>query len=107
MSWGGRAAQRMLDYLLSTRPHICVRCRLPIDVRLRGTRHRMRPSVEHLRPRSLGGQDTEDNLALAHLSCNSARGNRTPARPVAVDGRFFGLGRRDTPPPASCSPRNA
>lgn len=105
MSWGGRAAQRWLTYLLATRPHVCVVCLLPIDARLRGTRDVMRPSVEHLRARSLGGTDTEDNMGLAHLSCNSSRGNRTRSRPVVVNAAFFGGSAPGHPAPASISPR--
>lgn len=40
------------------------------------------PSVDHVIPRSLGGDPLDlANLRLAHLGCNSARGNRlTPRR---------------------------
>lgn len=30
--------------------------------------------VEHVKPRALGGSDELDNLALAHRSCNRAKG---------------------------------
>lgn len=32
------------------------------------------PSLDHVIPRSQGGQDTEDNLRLAHFECNWIRG---------------------------------
>lgn len=30
--------------------------------------------VEHVKPKALGGSDELDNLALAHRSCNRAKG---------------------------------
>lgn len=30
--------------------------------------------IEHVKPRALGGTDELDNLALAHRSCNRAKG---------------------------------
>jgi len=35
-------------------------------------------TVDHLRPYVLGGRDDLDNLAAAHVSCNSAKGARVP-----------------------------
>ncbi len=35
--------------------------------------------VEHVTPRSLGGSDSPDNLALACPACNLAKSNRTTA----------------------------
>ncbi|MEG4023011.1 HNH endonuclease [Microcoleus sp. S13C4] len=32
-------------------------------------------TIEHLRPKSLGGSDCLENLRLACLSCNQSRGN--------------------------------
>lgn len=34
-------------------------------------------SVDHVIPRSLGGDDSLDNLRPAHRSCNFSRGNMT------------------------------
>ena len=87
--WSGRHAQRLLDWCITNRPHICGVCHRPIDVRLRGTRDRMRPSVGHVIPRSRGGSDDVENLRLDHLSCNSSIGNRVAARAPITDHRFF------------------
>jgi 5-methylcytosine-specific restriction endonuclease McrA len=38
--------------------------------------HRMGPTIDHLIPVSKGGADVPENVALAHRSCNCARGNR-------------------------------
>ena len=37
--------------------------------------HPDRATLEHYRPRSLGGVSTLDNLAVACLACNSSHGN--------------------------------
>ncbi len=42
-----------------------------------GCRHE-RLSVDHVLPRSRGGQDTWENVTTACLSCNVRKGNRTP-----------------------------
>ena len=34
------------------------------------------PTIDHLIPIAAGGLDSFDNVALAHWSCNSARGAR-------------------------------
>lgn len=39
----------------------------------------MSPSVDHITPRSLGGQDEPQNVALAHLRCNISKGIRVVA----------------------------
>jgi 5-methylcytosine-specific restriction endonuclease McrA len=37
-------------------------------------------TVDHVIPRSHGGEDNVENLRPAHLRCNSSRGNRTPVQ---------------------------
>jgi len=39
---------------------------------------RDRLTVDHVYPRSRGGQDTWENLVAACMSCNNRKGNRTP-----------------------------
>ena len=41
--------------------------------------------VEHVRPKAMGGSDELENLALAHRSCNRAKGIAAVIRPV-MDG---------------------
>ena len=36
-------------------------------------------TIDHVFPRSRGGEDTWDNLTLSCASCNIKKGNRTPA----------------------------
>lgn len=35
-------------------------------------------TIDHMVPLSRGGKDTLGNLALAHLGCNTMKGNRLP-----------------------------
>lgn len=44
-----------------------------------GNRDPWMPSFDHVQPISLGGMDSWDNLKLAHLICNTKRGNRVAA----------------------------
>jgi len=37
-----------------------------------------RPSVDHVLAQSLGGYSGRGNVVLAHIDCNSAKGNRLP-----------------------------
>lgn len=39
----------------------------------------MSPSLDHIRPLSLGGPHTYENVQLAHLVCNVSKGNRVAA----------------------------
>ena len=53
----------------------CWLCDQPVDKALK-SRHPLMASYDHVIPTSLGGSDEPDNLRLAHLRCNVARGNR-------------------------------
>jgi 5-methylcytosine-specific restriction endonuclease McrA len=66
----------------------CALCGTPIDMRLPAT-HRMGPSIEHRIPLALGGSNDLDNLTLAHLSCNCARGARPPMTLGATSRRWL------------------
>ncbi|MBR9834336.1 MAG: HNH endonuclease [Alphaproteobacteria bacterium] len=35
---------------------------------------RQRATLDHIRPKSKGGSDAEDNLQLAHARCNKLKG---------------------------------
>jgi len=55
----------------------CSICGDPVDMTLRArVDGYMGPSIDHILPRSLGGSDEPENLALAHLSCNMQKSNR-------------------------------
>lgn len=53
----------------------CHLCRVDVDSSLLWP-NPLSPSLDHVVPLSLGGPHTPENVRLAHLSCNSAKGNR-------------------------------
>lgn len=63
--WTGRRVARVLAAVVETYGDTCVHCHLP------GSR-----SVEHIVPRSRGGDDSLANTRPAHLVCNQERGVR-------------------------------
>jgi len=77
-----RLRQQVLarDQWLCQVPH----CRLPTRAILRAARWHMDPwsaSVDMIIPKSMNGDDRDiNNLRSAHVSCNSARGNRVTQR---------------------------
>lgn len=53
----------------------CNLCNKQIDMSLPGS-HKFGPTIDHLLPVSMGGTNDAANLALAHRTCNTIRGNR-------------------------------
>lgn len=100
-SWGGRGAANLTRLTLETYGTTCHLCLKPVRLDA-PPRHPLRPSADHIVPRSHGGTNAIANLRPAHYGCNSRRGARvlTPSlleefrapRPVArpaEDGRAF------------------
>lgn len=56
----------------------CSVCLLPVDLALKRP-DPLSPSVDHVVPRSRGGADAPENVALAHLVCNIRKGVRVAA----------------------------
>lgn len=56
----------------------CALCGDLVDFALKAP-HAMSPSVDHILPRSKGGSHDAENLQLAHLRCNTRKGNRLVA----------------------------
>lgn len=48
--------------------------------------HPMSPSLDHVVPLSLGGPHAPENVRLAHLRCNSAKGNRGGEEQMLLSG---------------------
>jgi hypothetical protein len=57
---------------------ICHLCELVLDRRHPKKRRneQLRPTADHVQPKSLGGPAHRDNLLMAHLFCNNRRANR-------------------------------
>lgn len=59
---------------------LCALCGKPMPASRWETPHatvwkKMRPTFDHIRPRSKGGRDSPENLQLAHARCNRIKGN--------------------------------
>lgn len=52
---------------------VCCLCEQPVDMSLSGL-DPWGPTVDHAMPISLGGDDTIDNVQLAHRRCNTIKG---------------------------------
>lgn len=70
------AAQRVR--LLERDGPACWICRQPMDLTRPGVP--LSPSLDHVIPASRGGDDSDANARLAHLVCNTSRGNRAPTQ---------------------------
>ena len=73
-----------LEKLMERDGNICALCGKPVDVNDYhvtddGTfmAHMKYPSIDHVLPLSKGGTHTWDNIKLAHISCNSWKGNKS------------------------------
>jgi 5-methylcytosine-specific restriction endonuclease McrA len=67
--------RELRTHVLRTKPPVCALCGQLIDLTLSGL-HPDGPHVDHIVPRSKGGQDTYTNLQPTHRRCNLQRGNR-------------------------------
>lgn len=57
---------------------LCGLCSTPVDPDCTWP-DPMSPSLDHVKPLSLGGTHTYENVQLAHLTCNVSKGNRVAA----------------------------
>lgn len=62
---------------------VCGICALPVD-RALSYPDPMSPSLDHVKPLSLGGHHVMGNVQLAHLSCNIRKGNRVEVDAMSV-----------------------
>lgn len=60
---------------------VCWLCEEPVDASLIGARSDWSPSLDHVIPRSQGGDDSPENLRLAHFWCNSVRSDERAYMP--------------------------
>ena len=67
--------RRHLDILMDRDNGICGICNKTTDITAKYP-HPMSVTVDHILPRSLGGNDDLDNLQIAHAVCNSTKQDR-------------------------------
>jgi 5-methylcytosine-specific restriction endonuclease McrA len=79
--WVGRYAQRMVWHVLHSQGRVCWIC------------GEHATSADHVRPRSRGGDDSDENLRPCCGPCNARRGNKpNPFPPTSADVAPSGVG---------------
>ena len=71
--------QQLRDDLWRKQQGLCALCGEQMPQTRWDTPHatvwkKMRPTIDHIRPRSKGGGDAPENLQLAHAVCNKRKG---------------------------------
>jgi len=64
---------------------ICGLCGGDVDMLIRNPDPRA-PTIDHVVPLSLGGDDIKANVQLAHRACNTAKGARGSGEQLALIG---------------------
>lgn len=70
----------LLEYLIKRDHGRCGICHKPV----RALTGEMKPSIDHIYPRSLGGSDDLTNLQLAHWRCNRTKSNRSGGQALLI-----------------------
>lgn len=91
--WGGRKVETLRRQVVATYGNRCWLCHGPIDLTLRSPKAGSL-TLDHVLPRSMGGDDDLENLRPAHRRCNLSRGNGParrlrPPRRVESGASFF------------------
>jgi hypothetical protein len=73
---GAPSGKRLIRYLFKRDNGICGICKRLVTT----WKGDMRPSVDHIVPRSKGGKHEMSNLQLSHLWCNQSKSNRLQPR---------------------------
>lgn len=84
MGWNGVTSARLAPLVVQTYGSTCYLCSGSIDLDA-PRRSPLGLSIDHVRPRSLGGSDDIENLRPVHFRCNLKRGNRMPSKPSRVN----------------------
>lgn len=69
---GSRQRRAVRAALVARDGNLCHLCGGPVNLEL-PPEHELGPTIDHVRPRALGGGDGLDNLKLAHKRCNQDR----------------------------------
>jgi hypothetical protein len=87
--WVSRTARPvLLEAVIERDGTRCWLCTAPVEFN-RPPKHPRSPSLDHVVPRSKGGTNALSNLKLAHLLCNTLRGNRAAATVRRASGTPF------------------
>lgn len=70
-----KKASKLLPFVAHRDRWVCGICNQPVESRQYRPDDIWSPTVDHVVPISLGGSDEPENLRLAHMICNSVRGN--------------------------------
>lgn len=89
MGWDGTKTRRLAPVVVATYGTTCWLCGGAIDMSA-PARSPLGLSIDHARPRSLGGGDEIENLRPAHFHCNVKRGNRTKPKAKRPNTRAEG-----------------
>jgi len=86
VTWGGRKVASKRRRVIEVWGTVCWLCRKPCLTSVRPL-HPLYLTLDHVVPRSKGGDDSIDNLRPAHLRCNTSRGARVGPAPDAPPPR--------------------
>jgi 5-methylcytosine-specific restriction endonuclease McrA len=82
---GGRGGKYSLAAIAERDRCRCHLCCKRVDMKLSGSLPNG-PTIDHLVPISLGGLDVPANVALAHRSCNIAKGSNAKGEQLRLVG---------------------
>lgn len=72
--------QEVINHLKKRDGFLCFICKKPFD-------YNERPTIDHWIPRAAGGPDDFDNYRLAHLECNTKKGDLVPNEDGSIPAR--------------------
>jgi len=73
--WKRSPRWKLVRKLSARDGNLCSICCYPMKMNKHPTKSEDAPTIDHRVPRSRGGTNHFDNLQLAHLRCNRARGD--------------------------------
>jgi 5-methylcytosine-specific restriction endonuclease McrA len=78
--WGTKRSYYTRQHIFDRDGYDCYICNIPVDLTATHVQGQpgweMYPHIEHVIPLSLGGDDTLQNVKIAHAKCNMAKGTQ-------------------------------
>lgn len=74
MAKGGLSSDRKRAILIAAQDGLCAHCKAPMRIGEIAP-HPLAPTLDHIVPRSLGGNSSLRNMLAKHYYCNHSRGN--------------------------------